>query len=670
MPTLAFGFSLSGSDSPQHDAPTALSLEAEHIEYSREQERVIARGNVVITRLGATLTVDRLIWHRADGRIHAEGNVRVVDGKNHLNAAALDWDLNQNIGDITDGELTLEGRYHLSGGLISRLSADHYRVEDGVFSTCPCRMDGAKDWSVSASDIRVRAGGNMVARKVAFRVRGVPVMYLPVFLFPTSPRQTGLLIPSFGSGTRDGIRIEQPFYWDINPSQDLTLAYHLRSKLGNGGALSYRYMTGPKSQGELRVEGLNNRQTGNLQGEANWRHDSLAETGWRWHADVNLIADRDHLRETEENTEQRTLESLESNLFAHRQGKHDSLAVLLRKTTNLVGSDSTTVQQLPRVRGESFLRRAGPFPAWYGGHLDVANLTRRDGDSAARVDAAPNVLLRVSPLQGRFTASAQLGARWIWYSGGPADQGGAMTEAYPMEATLSGRLLGRLFGQRHLLVPQLRYRLVEVNQSNTADFDLLDRVQREHELSLAVKQRLGRVSWRFAGAYNLADRAPLPLRSEWNSHLGTSVWQLDTLHKPQTGRLERLVADAALVRGWGQLSLGALFDRGTVGVGTPFSGDTLLAAADGEMANFQSLGLLLGPWAGWSFNQRTFYDWDDGILAEARYGLAYGSDCWSLALNYVDLPDRNLFTFRLALIGPEPEQSPLSHEAHALLGGA
>ena len=223
-----------------------------------------AAGHVHVTRGTTTLTVDRLTWERATGLVTAEGDVSIVDGDSRLDADAIVWDLEHQTGHVDHGSLVLQGRYFAVGDRIERTGPDTYQVDGGLFSTCPCHAGGWRDWSVTARRMRVRVPGTLVAHSVAFRVADVPVMYLPVFFFPTSQRQTGLLIPNMGFDTRDGARFEQPFYWAIDPSHDLTVSLDMRSRRGTGAQMEYRYMPSRASRGDLRVYALSDRRSGQV----------------------------------------------------------------------------------------------------------------------------------------------------------------------------------------------------------------------------------------------------------------------------------------------------------------------------------------------------------------------------------------------------------------------
>lgn len=645
---------------PEAELPAEVRLTADSLHYDRQADRVEAAGHVKAVRGATTLTVDRLTWERATGVITAEGDVTILDGDSRLDADAIVWNLTDQTGRVDNGRLVIEGRYHLQGRRMERLGPDRYEVDAGLFSTCPCRRSGRRDWSVTARRMRMRVPGTLVARSVAFRVADVPVFYLPVFLFPTSQRQTGLLIPNMGFDTRDGARFVQPFYWAIDPSHDLTVSLDLRSRRGTGSEVAYRYMASRATRGDLRVFALSDKRTGQVQGEGHWRHTTRRGGGWTWHADVNAVNDRSFLRELSTGTEERTADRLESNLFAIRSRGDDALMLLARRTTDLNAPSDTTVQQFPRLRAERFPVRVGTLPVWGSAYVDGSYLYRATGATAVRVDAQPELTTRVPLWGGRLTAVPRAAARLIAYSSGAEGSGGRLTEAYPLSLTVSGRAVGRLWGRPHALVPEARYRYAPVNAAGVEPFDALETLRTEHEAELALRQALGPVRWDLTSAYDLEEGRSLPFRSELEAALGRKVdVQLDTFHDAGTGRIDRLMADWRVRWRWGTVSAGTVYDRGTVGVGTPLAPGSLLGTGSGARSDFHSIGLALGPWRGWRLTQRAYYDQQDGRMAEARYGIRYHGTCWTAEFTYVDLPTRNLVQFRIGLVGPpEAEEVP------------
>jgi|GEM_PF-1906444 len=649
---------------------TDVNLTADSTRYSRESDTVTAEGNVHLTRGSAHLSANRLEWQRGSGRVAGEGSVLLEDGKHRLKGDRFEWNLGDNSGQVLGGELVLDGSYFLEGKSISRQANGRYLVRRGVFSTCPCAPGETRPWSVAARSLSAIPGKTLVARSLTFRVRDVPVLYVPVFLFPTSGRQSGLLLPSFGNDSRNGMRVVQPFYWTINPSSDLAVAYDYRSKLGSGGQAEYRYMTSARSQGTVRTEGLYDRDAGHSLVLSQWRHATVRSHGWNVHADVSHVNSRDYLRVVGEGAEARTTESLESNLFATRATTASVTTVLLRHTEDLVDPQASPVQHLPRVQAETLDRRLGPLPVWAGVGVDADYLYRSRGGTVTRADLAPHLTLS-TPLPGRFlTLSGRAEARTILYSSTPAGDGPAATRTYPLSAALSTRIRGRLLGISHQAVLQVQYRYVPVHLANAARFDALEAITPAREAVLRVGQRLGAIHWRLTAPYDLDGHARGPMRSQVDVPVPAgAVLHVDSLHDPVSATVQRLIADLALKRRWFRVSAGEVYDRGGMAVGTPFWADTVTPLVPSEPRAHMHRGRMeVGPWAGLALSAHGDYDERGQHWAEAGYGFTLLGSCWLLAVEYVEFPDRSMVRFRVGLTGAGGGRDATPAFPHPLFG--
>ena len=90
------------------------------------------------------------------------------------------------------------------------------------------------------------------------KVKGVPAIYLPIMYYPLSKenRNTGFLMPSYGSSSYKGQTISNAFFWAIGRSQDATFLHDWFSKTGQAVAGEYRYVSLGGS-GNLRTDFLN-----------------------------------------------------------------------------------------------------------------------------------------------------------------------------------------------------------------------------------------------------------------------------------------------------------------------------------------------------------------------------------------------------------------------------
>ena len=83
-------------------------------------------------------------------------------------------------------------------------------------------------------------------------------IYLPIMYYPLSKenRNTGFLMPSYGSSTYKGQTISNAFFWAINRSQDATFLHDWFSKTGQAVAGEYRYVS-LGGAGNVRTDFLN-----------------------------------------------------------------------------------------------------------------------------------------------------------------------------------------------------------------------------------------------------------------------------------------------------------------------------------------------------------------------------------------------------------------------------
>ena len=79
-----------------------------------------------------------------------------------------------------------------------------------------------------------------------FKVKGVPVLYMPIFYYPVQKddRATGFLLPGYGASTIRGQTLSNAFFWAINRSQDLTLLHDWY--LEDGPGLRHRVPLRPR----------------------------------------------------------------------------------------------------------------------------------------------------------------------------------------------------------------------------------------------------------------------------------------------------------------------------------------------------------------------------------------------------------------------------------------
>ena len=230
-------------------------LMADRLE-GRAGEETTATGNAELRRATQVLNADWLKYWSDDDTVFARGNVRLtrING-DAITGPEMKLKLDANTGYFDKPEYSF-GQYtaHGSADRIVFDGENRYRLENGTFTTCPA---GQEDWILRTRDIELDYTRDVgVARGATVSFMGVPVLSTPWVDFPlTSRRKTGFLSPTFGTTGKSGAEVTTPFYWNIAPNMDATIAPRVMTKRGVQLNSEFRYLD-ENYHGEARVEWL------------------------------------------------------------------------------------------------------------------------------------------------------------------------------------------------------------------------------------------------------------------------------------------------------------------------------------------------------------------------------------------------------------------------------
>lgn len=125
---------------------------------------------------------------------------------------------------------------------ISRNQVGDYQLINASYTTCPPTVKPT--WQVKAEQLDLyKSEGKGVARNTVFKVKNVPLFYLPYYSFPLdNRRKTGFLTPLVGYSNVNGLDFSIPFYWNMAPNYDMTLSAHYFSVRGVLLSTELRYL--------------------------------------------------------------------------------------------------------------------------------------------------------------------------------------------------------------------------------------------------------------------------------------------------------------------------------------------------------------------------------------------------------------------------------------------
>lgn len=289
-------------------------IRAKKITHLRDEYLYIAEGGVVITRDGQVLSAERAIYNSNTGLVQVSGHVLIKINGNIMSAERALFDLNNYQGQIIKAKLFVkENEILITGDVVEKIGDKTYRLRRCKITACDQKNP---DWSITGSMVKLTVEGYGTVRGAAFRIKNIPVFYLPWAVFPVKrKRQTGFLLPRLGYGERRGVDIELPFFWAISDNLDATFYERFMGERGFMQGLEFRYAGPEHSKGIFLADILSDRVKDKDMGDTAqaelspyartnttryWlrgRFDQILPYKISFKGDIDYLSDQDYLKE-------------------------------------------------------------------------------------------------------------------------------------------------------------------------------------------------------------------------------------------------------------------------------------------------------------------------------------------------------------------------------------
>jgi LPS-assembly protein len=358
------------------------------------------------------------VFNDAD-RVRAWGNVLFVSSNNRISAERMDFNTRTRTGTfyVASGIANMENRgidrslfgtqepdAYFYGETIEKLGPKTYRITRGGFTTC---VQPTPRWELVSGSVTMTLDEHAFLKNSVLKVKGVPMMYLPVFYYPINKedRATGFLIPTYGNSTLRGHTISNAFFWAINRSQDATFFYDWMSKTGQQIGTEYRYVQGPGAQGNIQYTNTHEHPTTYEQPDGSVRpyagEDSFRVNGmmtqplphsFRLAANADYFSSLAAQQRNQQNLYQATSTTRRFgvNLGGNWAGYTINSTIERSEvlSTNGTGVEGSQVYgSLPKIivsRGEKTI---GKSPIYFGLTGEYATLLRSTESGASKVDS-------------------------------------------------------------------------------------------------------------------------------------------------------------------------------------------------------------------------------------------------------------------------------------------
>lgn len=439
--------------------------------------------------------------------VRATGNVVFLRADERLAGERMRLDLDSDFAVLEDASGYVQPGVFVEAKKIERVDANTYRIEGGRFTSC---AQPNPRWGFTASSATIDLDDKIAAKNVFFRIKSVPALYFPYFLYPIkeSGRASGLLFPHFGYSSVRGFNVGSGFFWSMGRSADQTFYVDHYSRLGFGLGHELRYLRESPSRGTFKSYWFNPEKGALTDYDLDWNVLQALPNRFRLTGNVRRYSSLAFQQQFQDNfnlATNRTQRSL-LNIQGQLGRTGPQLQLLADSTDTYFGEFAQIMRRLPSLKVSRFARKIGRSPYVLSYEARAENLARSNDeilDYWGRVDLAPELSRSFSTSYLQVTP--RLRPRYSWYSGSLDEVGltTGPTRSRPFfEGTLEvrGPQVSRVFGGpgfytdkiKHVIGPEISwtYRTRVDDFDRIPKFDGYDQLLGTNQIDYALVQTL------------------------------------------------------------------------------------------------------------------------------------------------------------------------------------
>jgi LPS-assembly protein len=635
---------------------TPVFISAQRME-NKNGNQVEASGNVELRKRGQMIFADHMLYAPDSKDVSADGAVRVEQDNNVILSPRLNFNLDNSIGDMAQPAFQL-GDNHARGNAATMHfeGRQNYILHNVSYTTCPADND---DWLLKMRELEIDRNSQIgVAHSARVEFLGVPILYTPWMNFALNDqRKSGFLGPVFGSTVNGGTDLMLPYYWNIAPNRDATIAPRVMTKRGILLNNELRYLERSYS-GEAHLDVLpGDRVANRTRSRMALSHTQNFTHGLNGSLNLNRVSDDAYFRDLSDavsGTSQTNL--LREGVLSYGNGWWNA-AVRVQNFQTLqdpAAPVEAPYRRIPQISvgAQRTLYKANM--AFAGEFVDFRHPTSING---RRLVLYPSVSYPLIA-QPAFYLTPKFGLHNTYYTMGENNAGGLpnTSRTVPIFSLDSGMTLERnwnLAGQDFVqtLEPRAFYVNIPYRDQNMlpnfdsaqADFSFAqiftenrffgsDRIGDANQITLALTSRLlepdsGAERLRVAIGERFSTKTPqvnLVAASDTTNKSDillaasgqiTPAWSLDSIfqYNPNQSHSEKFSATARYQPESGKvLNLGYRFARNSL-----------------RQVDLSTQWPITGHWHGVA---RWNYSLQDSRILEALTGLEYNQSCWAVRL--------------------------------------
>lgn len=648
-----------------------IGVESEQAEILAD-EKAYFTGNVIIQRNGQWLSTPKASIDQQEGEIRASEGITFSDGSLTVSGDSLFLDINQDHAELYNSDYRLRNHNARGHARLLSLSKQEVLLQESSFTTCP---GDTPAWQLRAERIEIDETEDFgEAWHARFELFDVPILYLPYFNFPLSDaRKTGLLYPTFDSSSNNGFEVEVPYYFNIAPNMDATLAPVYMSERGTLLKGEYRYLF-DQNAGQINLEYLDDDAT-RIQNTRRYlwhvQHAAQFSPHLSLYLDATEISDDNYLNDFGSEFAGRA----DTHLYRVAQMDYSTAnwtAQLRTEDYELIGDYRSPYRTLPQLSIEYQTGSFSGLRAGFYNEITYFQNQDRSREYATRAHIEPSLQYRYE--KPAFDTEAELSYLYTryWQESPDSNIHDEVTRTLPRARVRARVHLERAveFGEtsyRQTLSPQIQYLYVPYeNQQNIGIYDTsllqddyhglfrsrrfsgLDRIAEANQITYGVSSSL----------YTQNEREVLRASIGQIYNIDESRTQLLAVpEQTRTSSNSEWVADInwAVNQNWSFRS-SIQYDtelnstrKSQTAVEFRQDDSNLVQVSHRTATNILNNDIeQVGTQAVWSASSRwqvaanVFYDLTHDRLNDAMVGVQYSSCCWALRVSAYRRITRNL----------------------------
>ncbi|HKQ53048.1 MAG TPA: LPS assembly protein LptD [Pyrinomonadaceae bacterium] len=517
-----------------------LTVTAAKQTVSGPKEAVVAvyEGNVD-ARIGTfRLQADKVTVYEAGNRVVAEGNVVFDQGdQQRITGTRAEWNYRTKTGFFVNStgftNQTQDGTViYYTADSVEKVSYDTIVAVNAEITACE---DNVPKWSFRAARAEIKIGDRVRVKGPTFRVKNVPILYLPYASVPIKRRDraSGFLTPTFSGSGNKGFRLSNAYYQTLGRSADVTLRNDIYTGRGLGFGLDVRTRANSRSYLNFGFYAVKDRIFGPGpddahpdQGGSSFYVDGVHyfPNGFLAAADVNVTSNLAYRQVFSDSIQQAISPEERSQIFINKNFGDYSFNFLARSQVTSIPNVRIRTRQLPSIsldKRPSALRYFERVPVYFSFEGSLEGVSRKetvddlllfrdevDGEPIVspsivqRLDVHPRFSVPAHFAGWSVTATAGLRATYYSNSIDPVTRlilsrdvvrgyGEFELDVRPPALARNFRHGDGSFFFRHVIEPYFIYRKIEgiSNFERIIRFDATDAVADTNEIEFGITNR-------------------------------------------------------------------------------------------------------------------------------------------------------------------------------------